>query len=133
MSQALPRTTNAATPAFDFSSLFARNLPVPSTKWGGFAKYHFIGGNNDAEQLPLDRLLQAATTVLQREGKSLATYNLTGPQGYLPLRQFLVGKLKRDAGIACSADDILITSGSRSRDADGSVRVLYSPTTAVPD
>jgi 2-aminoadipate transaminase len=112
MSQASPRTTNAATPAFDFNSLFARNLPVPSTKWGGFAKYHFIGGNNDAEQLPLDRLLQAAATVLQREGKSLATYNLTGPQGYLPLRQFLVGKLKRDAGIACSADDILITSGS---------------------
>ncbi len=50
---------------------------------------------------------------MQREGKNLSTYNLlTGPLGYLPLRQFLVGKLKRDAGIACSTDDILITSGS---------------------
>lgn len=112
MSQASPRAANATTPAFDFSSLFARNLPVPSAKWGGFAKYHFIGGNNDAELLPLDRLVAAAATAMQREGKSLATYNLTGPQGYLPLRQFLVGKLKRDAGIACTANDILITSGS---------------------
>jgi 2-aminoadipate transaminase len=112
MSQASQRAANATTPAFDFSSLFAHNLPVPSAKWGGFAKYHFIGGNNEAELLPLDRLLAAATSALQREGKSLATYNLTGPQGYLPLRQFLVGKLKRDAGIACTADDILITSGS---------------------
>jgi 2-aminoadipate transaminase len=36
----------------------------------------------------------------------------TGPQGYRPLREFLVTKLKRDAGIACSADDILMLSGS---------------------
>src|SRR5262249_11830039 len=28
------------------------------------------------------------------------------------LRDFLVGKLKRDAGIACSVDEILVTSGS---------------------
>ena len=36
----------------------------------------------------------------------------TGPQGYRPLREFLAAKLKRDAGIACTADDILIVSGS---------------------
>ncbi|TIH77114.1 aminotransferase-like domain-containing protein, partial [Klebsiella pneumoniae] len=35
-----------------------------------------------------------------------------GPQGYLPLRQFLTEKLKRDAGIACTADEIMIVSGS---------------------
>src|SRR5262249_12458139 len=29
-----------------------------------------------------------------------------------PLREFLTAKLKRDAGIACTADDILIVSGS---------------------
>ena len=28
------------------------------------------------------------------------------------MREFLVGKLKRDAGIDCSADDILLVSGS---------------------
>jgi 2-aminoadipate transaminase len=50
---------------------------------------------------------------MRRKGRSLATYGLaSGPQGYLPLREFLVGKLARDAGIACTADDILMTSGS---------------------
>jgi 2-aminoadipate transaminase len=58
-------------------------------------------------------LIAAANAVLQREGRTLASYGLhSGPQGYRPLRDFLVGKLKRDAGIACSADDILLTSGS---------------------
>ena len=43
----------------------------------------------------------------------LATYGLAhGPQGYRPLRDFLTQKLKRDAGIACTAEDILVTSGS---------------------
>ncbi|MGC2712382.1 MAG: PLP-dependent aminotransferase family protein, partial [Pseudolabrys sp.] len=52
-------------------------------------------------------------TVLKREGRTLATYGLaSGPQGYGPLREFLTAKLKRDAGIACAADDILIVSGS---------------------
>jgi 2-aminoadipate transaminase len=55
----------------------------------------------------------AATAVLAREGASLATYGLaSGPLGYAPLREFLVAKLARDAGITCSKDDILITSGS---------------------
>lgn len=113
MSQASPRPTDATAPSFDFGPLFARGLPPPSARWAGFSKYHFIGGNNDAEQVPVDRLLAAATAVLQRDGRNLATYNLlTGPLGYLPLRQFLVGKLKRDAAIDCSTDDILITSGS---------------------
>src|SRR5204863_1181240 len=32
--------------------------------------------------------------------------------GYLPLREFLAGKLRQAAGIACGSDEILITSGS---------------------
>jgi 2-aminoadipate transaminase len=36
----------------------------------------------------------------------------SGPQGYRPLREFLTTKLKRDAGITCTADDIMIVSGS---------------------
>jgi 2-aminoadipate transaminase len=113
MSQASSRAANAAAPSFDYGPLFVRDLPPPAGRWGGFSKYHFIGGNNDADQVPVDRLLAAMTSVLQREGKNLATYNLlTGPLGYLPLRQFLTAKLKRDAGIACATDDIMITSGS---------------------
>ena len=58
-------------------------------------------------------LIAASTAVLQREGHTLGTYGVaTGPQGYRPLREFLTKKLNRDAGIVCTADDILVTSGS---------------------
>jgi 2-aminoadipate transaminase len=102
-----------ATGSFDFAPLLPAGLPPAAAKWTGLAKYSFIGGNNDPDQLPLDGLIEAASAVLKREGKTLATYGLaSGPQGYRPLREFLVTKLKRDAGISCAADDILIVSGS---------------------
>jgi len=98
---------------FDFSSLLRAGLPPPAVRWTGRAKYDFTGGNNDPDNLPLDGLIAAAEAVMKREGRTLATYGLaSGPQGYRPLRDFLVSKLKADASIACSADDILITSGS---------------------
>jgi len=100
-------------PAFDFAPLFPAGLPAPAAKWTGLAKYSFVGGNNDPDQVPVEGLIDAVNAVLRREGRSLATYGLaSGPQGYLPLRQFLTAKLKSDAGIDCAADDILIVSGS---------------------
>jgi 2-aminoadipate transaminase len=99
--------------SFDFAPLLRPGLPPPAAKWGGIAKYNFIGGNNDSEQVPVDGLIAALTTVLRREGTTLATYGLeSGPLGYRPLREFLVAKLGRDAGISCTTDEILITSGS---------------------
>jgi 2-aminoadipate transaminase len=99
--------------AFDFAPLLRPDLPPPAAKWSGRARYSFVGGNNDAEQVPVDGLIAAATAVLAREGTTLATYGLdSGPLGYLPLREFLVAKLQRTAGIACTADEVLITSGS---------------------
>jgi len=99
--------------AFDFTSVLAEGLPAAAAKWTGFPKYNFVGGHNDAEQVPVDDLMAAAAAVLAREGSTLATYGLnSGPLGYRPLRDFLVAKLRRDAGIICSADEILITSGS---------------------
>jgi 2-aminoadipate transaminase len=98
---------------FDFGPLLAAGLPPPAAKWTGLAKFSFIGGNNDPEQVPVDGLIAALTAALQREGKTLATYGLAGgPQGYRPLREFLAAKLGRDAGVAATADDILIVSGS---------------------
>src|SRR5215211_2679429 len=98
---------------FDFTRLLPAGLPPAAVRWSGLAKYNFTGGNNDSEELPRDGLIDAANAVLRREGRTLATYGLnSGPQGYRPLREFLAGKLKRDAGIACTADDILIVSGS---------------------
>src|ERR1044072_5918582 len=104
--------TQGTTPAFDFTHLLPAGLPPAAVRWGGLAKYNFTGGNNDADEVPVDERIAAATASLQREGRNLATYNLAhGPQGYRPLREFLVEKLKRDAGIVCGADDILILSG----------------------
>src|SRR5580692_5282940 len=99
--------------ALDFAPLLAAGLPPPAAKYNGFPKYNFVGGHNDADHVPVDDLVAAADAVLAREGKTLATYGLaSGPQGYRPLREFLVAKLKRDAGITCTAEQILVTSGS---------------------
>lgn len=101
------------TAPFDFAPLLAPGTPAPAVKWNGFPKYNFIGGHNDAKNVPVDALIEAATAVLKREGVTLATYGLnSGPLGYRPLREFLAGKLKGHAGIECSPDEILITSGS---------------------
>jgi 2-aminoadipate transaminase len=98
---------------FDFAPLLPAGLPAPAAKWTGLAKYSFIGGNNDPDQVPVDGLIDAVNAVLRREGRTLATYGLaSGPQGYRALREFLTVKLKRDAGIGCVADDILVVSGS---------------------
>jgi 2-aminoadipate transaminase len=92
---------------------FAPGLPPPAVRWNGRVKFDFTGGNNDPDRVPVDGLITAAESVLKREGRMLAIYGVNqGPQGYRPLREFLAGKLKADAGIACTADDILLTSGS---------------------
>jgi 2-aminoadipate transaminase len=99
--------------SFDFAPLLAAGLPPAAAKWNGFAKYSFVGGNNDPGHVPVDGLIAAMSAVLKREGTTLATYGLeSGPLGYRPLREFLAQKLKRTAGITCTADEILITSGS---------------------
>jgi 2-aminoadipate transaminase len=97
---------------FAYSHLFAKDLPPPAPRWTGFPKYNFIGGHNDPERIPAAALADAATTVLRRRGADLALYNFDGPQGYLGLREFVVDKVSGRPAIKCSADDVLITSGS---------------------
>src|SRR5882762_6138076 len=105
--------TSMSSAPFDYTPLLPAGLPAPAARWTGLAKYSFVCGNNDPEQVPVEGLIDAVNAVLKREGKTLATYGLaSGPQGYRPLREFLTTKLKRDAGIDCAADDILIVSGS---------------------
>lgn len=97
----------------EYKKLFRPDLPPAAARWNGFPKYNFVGGHNDADSVPVDDLVAAATKVLKREGRSLATYGMnSGPLGYRPLREYIARKLGRDAGIACSAEQVLITSGS---------------------
>jgi 2-aminoadipate transaminase len=101
------------TETFDYAKRLRADLPPAAVKYTGFPKYNFVGGHNDCGSVPVAELVKASTAVLEREGHTLGTYGLnSGPQGYLPLREFLVKKLKQDAGIACTTDDLLITSGS---------------------
>jgi 2-aminoadipate transaminase len=98
---------------FDYAGLLRPNLPPAAAKWSGFPKYNFVGGHNDAASVPVDGLIAAASRVLRREGRTLAMYGLeSGALGYRPLREFIARKLAKDAGIVCTAEEILITSGS---------------------
>jgi 2-aminoadipate transaminase len=98
--------------AFDLAQHFAPGLPAPAPRFTGLPRFHFVGGNNDPEAIPCDGLAEAAAAVLKREGSKLAMYHMAqGPQGYDGLRRFVAGKLAR-RGVTCTADDIIITSGS---------------------
>ena len=99
--------------AFDFEPLFRKDLPAAAKPWSGFPEYNFTGGHNDPDSIPVEALSAAFTRVLGREGHTLATYNMeSGPLGYRPLREFIAKKLGERAGLACDADQVLVTSGS---------------------
>jgi 2-aminoadipate transaminase len=97
---------------FAHSALFTKDLPGPAPRWTGFPRFNFIGGHNDPTQIPAPELAETAAAVLRRCGANLALYNSDGPQGFRGLREFVVDKVSRRAAITCSADDVLITSGS---------------------
>ena len=102
------------TNTFDFAPLLRAGLPPAAAKFTGVPKYNFVGGHGDPDQFPLEGVIAAANSALRREGRKLATYGfgVDGPQGHRGLREFLVKKLKSNAGIDCTIDNILITSGS---------------------
>ena len=114
-------------PSFDYARLYSDGLPDPVGKWAPFPPYYFIGGNNDPEQVPVEGLIEAATSVLRREGSKLAIYNLgLGPQGYPGLRQFVADRANRIRGFSVGIDDVMITTGS-GQGLDMIARLLISP------
>ncbi len=107
--------------------LLAKDLPVPAPRFTSLPRYNFIGGHNDRSEIPIEGLVEAAATVIRREGASLAMYNLaTGPQGYRGLRTVVADKVKRHRGIDAGADDVLITTGS-GQAINMIVRMLINP------
>jgi 2-aminoadipate transaminase len=98
---------------FAYPDLFGKKVPAPAPRWGGNAKFNFIGGHNDRSLIPIEELIAATTAVLRREGAELALYGMgQGPQGYPGLRRFVADKVKRWRGIDAGPDDVLITQGS---------------------
>src|ERR1700683_1743643 len=99
--------------SIDYAKLYSGGLPDPVARWAPFPPYYFVGGNNDPEQIPIEGLVEAAASVLRREGSKLAIYNLgLGPQGYPGLRQFVADRCKRVRGMDVAADDVMIVTGS---------------------
>ena len=98
---------------FALTGLFRPGLPDPVPRFAGLPRYNFVYGHNDPSEVPVEALAEAAAKVLRDNGRLLGMYNLgEAPQGHARLRAFVAAKLKRLSGIACSADDVLMTSGS---------------------
>ena len=99
--------------SIDIESFFNKDLPVSSAKYKGLPKYHFIGGNNSKDNIPINELIESANRSLRKNGKNLALYgHNSGPLGNLSLRSFICTYLKNYAGMELNTDNILITSGS---------------------
>ena len=97
----------------DYSALFNSELPPPSGRWQGHPKYNFIGGHSDPDMVPTEGFIESAARVFRGDPRNISMYNFSGgPQGILPLREFLVDKLAEHRGIQTTIDDVLITSGS---------------------
>ena len=95
------------------TAALARNAPAPAPRWTGLPHYNFVGGHNDPALIPLTGFADAAGSVLQREGAKLALYGLgEGPLGHAGLRSFIARKSATHRGIAVTAEDVLITTGS---------------------
>jgi 2-aminoadipate transaminase len=70
----------------------------------------FAGGLPAPELFPVDDVLAATERVLRETGSAALQYSTT--EGFAPLREQFAN-ISRARGIACTADDILITTGSQ--------------------
>ena len=98
---------------FNINSFLHSDALGPAIEWKGYPKFNFIGGHNDNKSIPIISLKESIDKIILKEGKTLAKYGLeSGPQGYLPLRQFISKQLKKSASINCSEKEVLVVSGS---------------------
>ncbi len=70
----------------------------------------FAGGLPAPEVFPVEKFQEACNTVLQKHGAQALQYSTT--EGYRPLREMIARHANR-YGIAVTAENILITSGSQ--------------------
>ncbi len=70
----------------------------------------FAGGLPAPELFPIKELEKIVVNVLEEDGRAALQYSTT--EGYLPLREKIVQRMKK-VMVECKADDILITSGSQ--------------------
>ena len=83
----------------------------------------FAGGMPAPEVFPVRELQAAMNKVLETSGRVALQYGPT--DGYLPLREKIAAR-HRKAGISCTADDILMISGSQ-QGLDLAVKLFLDP------
>jgi len=99
--------------AFEFGSLLSAAATAKAKQFSGYPAYHFTGGNIDEPTVPVEALGDVVRKVIRDQGHTMAKYGMnSGPQGYLPLREFICDCLKRRTGIAVTTQEVLLTSGS---------------------
>lgn len=71
----------------------------------------FAGGLPAPELFPVEQFARACQEVLTEDGPAAMQYSVT--EGYLPLREWVSHYLVDTIGLRCSADQVLIISGSQ--------------------
>ncbi|MCP3969514.1 MAG: PLP-dependent aminotransferase family protein [Rhodobacteraceae bacterium] len=99
--------------AFEFGSFLSQVASGEAKPFVGYPPFHFVGGNIDEPTVPADALADALGDVIRKHGASMGKYGMEcGPQGYLPLREFICGMLRRRAGMTVAPGEVLIATGS---------------------
>ncbi len=99
--------------AFDFGATLSDKAQREASPFKGYPPYHFVGGNIDEPTVPADALAEALGDVIRRHGHAMAKYGMeSGPQGHLPLREFVCEMLGRRAGMRVEPGEVLMTTGS---------------------
>ncbi len=71
----------------------------------------FAGGLPNSTLFPVKEIKDAASKVLEEDGRNILQYSTT--EGYLPLREFISKRYLEKKGLKISPDEILITNGSQ--------------------
>lgn len=99
------------TQPFSYDGLLAESAPGPQKRSiARKGKYDFGTSCPPPESLPNDDLVESLESALKEEGRGLAVY--PNIQGYLPLREFIAGRLASERDIHVTADDIFMGDGS---------------------
>ena len=71
----------------------------------------FAAGLPDPDLFPLADMTASTTRLMEQDGRLALQYGLT--KGYGPLIDLLVQRMKDKEGVACSAENITVTTGSQ--------------------
>ena len=98
---------------FQFGPSLSDQAQTQAKPFQGYPAHHFVGGNIDEPTVPATALAEALAKVIQEQGHAMGKYGMnSGPQGHLPLREFICKSLKSNAGMTITPDQVLLTSGS---------------------